>query len=146
MRVDWGTMNDELQRGAERLAKDLRVSAVYGFGSRARGESGPRSDVDLAVLLTSDEPLSLREEVRLRAEVVEELRRDHVDLVILNQAPPLLAYEVVAAGCRLFSRDEEASDDFEARTAMRWLDTEWLRRTQQRYAREAWADRSGSEP
>jgi predicted nucleotidyltransferase len=132
-------MDHELQRAADRLAKDPRVLAVFAFGSRARGESGPRSDVDLAVLLTSDEPLSLREELRLRAEVVEELRRDDIDLVILNLAPPLLAYEVVAAGCRLFSRDEEASDDFEARAAMRCFDTEWLRRVQQQYAREAWS-------
>lgn len=132
-------MNDELQRAADRLAQDPRVLAVYGFGSRARGQPGPRSDVDLAVLLKSNEPLSLRDELRLRAEVVEELRRDDIDLVVLNQAPPLLAYEVVAAGCRLFSGDEEASDHFEARAAMRCFDTEWLRAVQQRYAREAWS-------
>lgn len=132
-------MDNELQRAAGRLAKDPRVQAIYGFGSRARGKPGRRSDVDLGVLLVSDEPLSLREELLLRAEVVEELRRDDIDLVILNQAPPLLAYEVVAADCRLFSRDDKVSDRFEARTAMRCFDTEWLRRTQQRYAREAWA-------
>jgi len=108
--------------------------AVYGFGSRARGKARPRSDVDLAVLL--DRRLSLGDELRLRAEVVETLRRDDVDLVILNQAPPVICYEVVAAGRRLFARDPEAADDFEHRTAMRYFDTEHLRETQRRIARE----------
>lgn len=44
-------MSNELERAAAVLAEDPRVLAVYGFGSRARGEAGPRSDVDVAVLL-----------------------------------------------------------------------------------------------
>jgi hypothetical protein len=38
-------VSDELQRAADRLAGDPRVAAVWGFGSRARGEAGPRSDI-----------------------------------------------------------------------------------------------------
>ncbi len=128
-------MNDELQRAADRLARDPRVEAVWGFGSRARGEAGPRSDVDLAVLL--DRTPSLRDELRLRAEVVEELRRDDVDLAVLNLAPPLLRYEAVAAGRRLFARDEETADRFEERAARECFDTAHLRAVQQRLAREA---------
>jgi predicted nucleotidyltransferase len=128
-------MSDELERAADRLARDPRVFAVYGFGSRARGVPGPESDVDVAVLL--EHPLSLGDELRLRAEVVEELRRDDVDLVVLNQAPPLLRWEVVSAGRRLFARDDEAADRFERRAAMECFDTAYLRATQQRLAREA---------
>jgi predicted nucleotidyltransferase len=128
-------IRDELRRAADRLARDPRVLAVYGFGSRARGEAGPRSDVDVAVLL--ERRLDLREELRLRAEVVDELRRDDVDLVVLNQAPPLLRYEVVAAGRRLFARDEETADLFEERAARECFDTAHLRSVQQRLAREA---------
>lgn len=128
-------MSQELERAADRLARDPRVLAVYGFGSRSRDEAGPRSDVDVAVLL--DQRLSLAQELRLRAEVVQELRRDDVDLVVLNQAPPLLRYEVVSAGRRLFARDEEAADRFEERAARECFDTAHLRATQQRLAREA---------
>lgn len=128
-------MSEELQRAAGRLRQDPRVVAVYGFGSRARGEAGPASDVDVAVLL--DRRLSLADELRLRSRVVEELHRDDVDLVVLNHAPPLLRCEVVAAGRRLFARDDEAADRFEARAAMECFDTEYLRATQQRILREA---------
>ena len=109
--------------------------AVYGFGSRARGEEGLRSDVDVAVLL--ERKVGLKEELLLRSRVVEELQRDDIDLVLLNFAPPLLRYEVVAAGCRLFARDEVQADEFEHRAAMECFDTAYLRAVQQRLAREA---------
>lgn len=125
----------ELDEAAARLAKDPRVVAVWGFGSRARGEATASSDVDLAVLL--DREVSLREELHLRSTVVEELRRDDVDLVVLNGAPPLLRYEVVSAGDRLSARDEEAADRFEENAVREAFDTAYLRDVQQRLAREA---------
>lgn len=128
-------MTDELQRAAAILAQDERVLAVWGFGSRARGEATETCDVDVAVLL--DRPVSLMEELRLRSRVVQELARDDVDLVILNQAPPLLRYEAIAAGCRLFARDEDQALDFEVRAARECWDTAHLREVQQRLAREA---------
>ncbi len=128
-------MNDDLQLAADRLASDSRVMAVYGFGSCARGTAGPRSDVDVAVLL--DRRIGLKEELRLRSQIVEELRRDDIDFVVLNHAPPLLRYEVVAAGQRLFARDSQAADRFEEQAAMECFDTAYLRATQQRILREA---------
>lgn len=128
-------MSTELERAAARLARDPRVQAVYGFGSRAHGPAGPGSDVDLGVLL--DQRVTLSEELRLRAQVVEELRRDDVDLVMLDLAPPLLRYEAVAAGLRLFARDPVVADRFEERAARECFDTAHLRATQQRLAREA---------
>ncbi len=127
--------HDDLDTAAHRLAEDPRVLAVWGFGSRARSEAGPASDVDVAVLL--DAPLPLREELRLRASVVERLHRDDVDFVVLNTAPPLLRYEVVAAGDRRFARDEETADRFEERAVRECFDTAHLREVQQRLAREA---------
>lgn len=128
-------MDSVLERAAERLLEDQRVLAVWGFGSRARGQFGGRGDVDLAVLLTA--PLSLREELRLRAGVVEELRRDDIDLVVLNDAPPLLRYEVVAGGQLLSARDPQAAERLEERALREYLDTAYLRRVQRRLAREA---------
>lgn len=124
-----------LRAAAAVLARDDRVLAVYSFGSRARGQGTARSDFDLAILLST--PISLREELRLRAGVVEELRTDDVDLVLLRNAPPALRYEIVATGRRMFARDEAAADVFERRAAMECFDTAHLRKTQQRLAREA---------
>lgn len=125
----------ELEVAAAPLAEDPRVLAIYGFGSHARGEAGPGSDLDLAVLM--DEDVDLMEELRLRGDLVERMRRDDIDLVILNHASPLLRYEVISAGQRLFSRDDERVDAFEHRAAMHCFDTAYLRATQQRLIREA---------
>jgi len=134
-------MNDFLGRAGAVLARDERVRAVWGFGSQARGEAFETSDVDVAVLLGG--PVSLREELRLRSLVVEALARDDVDFVVLNHAPPLLRYEVIAAGSRLFARDEEEADDFEMRAARECWDTAHLREVQQRLAREAQLEAMG---
>jgi predicted nucleotidyltransferase len=127
-------MATELQRAADRLADDPRVLGVYAFSSRAEGTAGSSSDIDVAVLL--DRALDLAEELRLRATVVEELRRDDVDLVVLNQAPPLLCYEVLAHGKLLFSWDEELLQEFEERTLREYFDTSYLRATQRSLVRQ----------
>ncbi len=127
-------MATEVQRAADRLADDPRVLGVYAFGSRADGRASPSSDIDVAVLL--DQALDLAEELRLRSTVVDELRRDDVDLVVLNQAPPLLCYEVLAHGKLLFSRDEELLQEFEERTLREYFDTSYLRATQRSLARQ----------
>jgi predicted nucleotidyltransferase len=125
----------ELQRAAQRLAEDDRVLAVWAFGSQASGTAGPSSDVDLAVLLDV-RALGLADELRLRARAVEALRRDDIDLVVLNQAPPLLRYEVLAGGTLLFCRNQEAVQDFEERALREFLDTAHLRATQEALARQ----------
>jgi predicted nucleotidyltransferase len=123
------------RQAAQVLAADSRVEAVYCFGSVARGGARPTSDLDLAVLL--QEAPTLGDELRLRARVTAALRRDDVDLVILNDAPPLLRFEAIAGGRRLFARDELAVDLFEHRSIMERLDTNHLRRLLQSLAREA---------
>ena len=42
-----------LREGLERLAADPEVKALVAFGSRARGDGRPDSDLDLAVISTS---------------------------------------------------------------------------------------------
>lgn len=128
-------MNEALLRAATALTADPRVLAVYGFGSLARGAAHPGSDLDLAVLL--DRPLSLGEELSLRAEAVDAVHRDDVDLVILNLAPPLLRYEVIATGSRLYARSPLAVDQFEEAALREYLDTAHLRHIQQDLARQA---------
>ena len=125
---------DPFDKAAATLAQDPRVEAVYGFGSGIRGTAGPHSDIDLAVLLNQE--INLLEELRLRATVVETLRRDDVDLVRLNRSTPLLRYEVLATGRRLFTRDIDAVAHLEIRWLQEYLDTHHLRAVQRQLARE----------
>ena len=81
---------------------------AYLFGSRAEGREQPDSDYDLAVLWP--EPFDPLEGFALAARMEPELTTlcgGKVDLVFLNQASPLLTFEVIRHGKVLYSRDEE---------------------------------------
>lgn len=111
---------------AARLTREDDVLAAYVFGSRARGTAGPRSDVDVAVLLDGEADPADRD-LALRA-----VLGDEVDLVILNKAPVALAYRVVSEGVLVLSRDERVRQAHWARTIDQYLDTAPMRRTLER--------------
>ena len=68
---------------------------VILFGSRARGDAGPRADVDLAV----DAPgLAPREWLRLADMVDEADTLLKIDLVRLDEVPPELRARIEAEG------------------------------------------------
>lgn len=113
------------------LARD-DVRLAYVFGSGARGELRPGSDLDVAVLFAREPALEALD--RLSFDLSEAAGRT-VDLVLLGTAPPLLAHEVVSTGRLLVCRDEEERVAFETRTAARYLDTARLRRVQDDYLR-----------
>ncbi|HEY6877097.1 MAG TPA: nucleotidyltransferase domain-containing protein [Polyangiales bacterium] len=94
------------------------VRAALLFGSRARGRARANSDIDVAVLLDpalapSDARARL---VRLLDALNSELAADLVDLVILNDAPPALAFQVLKYGLVAFERDRVDLHRFRVRT------------------------------
>lgn len=93
------------------------VLFAYVFGSQAAGRAISRSDVDMAVFLEPKLSQPRRQAVRLRLlqELARALGRDDVDLVILNDAPPYLAFRVSASRGVIYSSNELARIRFEAR-------------------------------
>jgi len=76
---------EDLKLFLKEFFKDKPVK-VYLFGSRARGDNSPFSDVDVAV----DSELDLRRELTLLREILEESSLPYkVDLVELRGAPYL---------------------------------------------------------
>lgn len=110
----------------EVLARDERVDCAWLFGSAARGEAGPLSDVDVAVLLSP----SVAPEARLEiaAALWEDLERrcPRVDLVLLEEAPPALRHRVFRDGILLLERDERHRVAFETRAIQEYLDFQYL--------------------
>jgi uncharacterized protein len=93
------------------------VRAALLFGSHARGRARPDSDIDVAVLLTreaaQDEASELR---RLIGALAGELAADRLDVVILNHAPPALAFQVLKYGREVLVRDPAELVAFRVRT------------------------------
>lgn len=109
-----------------------RVASVYLFGSVAEERAHRESDVDLAVLLSRAAHPGAAERfdagLRLAGALQAELGRT-VDLLVLDDAPPLLGRHVVTHGRRLLCRDDAADFAYVCGVQLRAADLEpWLRR------------------
>jgi len=100
------------------------VIVAYLFGSYARGQAGPSSDVDIAILLNGQPTESECFDARLDilGRVMTQLQNNAVDVAILNQTPLALCYRVVRDGRVLFCSDNAARIAFTARTVTTYLD------------------------
>ena len=109
---------DLLDRLRERAATLPEVKLAVLFGSTARGQARKGSDVDLGLLLDPD-----TRSVRLHVEA--ELGRaaaGETDVIYLNEAPPLLRFEISRDGVVILERDEGLWTGFKARAMVDWWD------------------------
>ena len=92
---------EAVRRLVGRLGAEPSVRRVILFGSRARGDAGPRSDVDLAV----DAPdLPPRDWLRLADMTEDADSLLTIDLVRLEEAPAELRARIEAEGQTLHER------------------------------------------
>lgn len=106
---------------AQVLERDARVAYGFLFGSVARGRARADSDVDVALGLVDGaqmDPLAI-------GRLVSDLERASghtVDLVLLHEAPPALAYRVFRDGVVLMTRDRSALVERKVRAVLDYLD------------------------
>jgi len=115
--------------------------AVYLFGSVARAESAPGSDVDVAILFDQDPPRTLQ---GLHLGLADELQRAlgrRVDLIILNHAPADLVHRVLRDGILVCERSRSARIRFEVRLRNEYFDLEPIRKMYRRTAAQGAAPR-----
>jgi predicted nucleotidyltransferase len=74
------------------------------FGSQATGTAKPESDIDLGVWLTKP----TRQHRELQHDLINFLKTDTIDLVILNYASPLLKFQVAKTGKPLYQKEPGA--------------------------------------
>lgn len=70
--------------------------------------------------MSADRALTYR--VKLAGEFGAALHRNDVQLVLLNDAPPLLAQRVLSQGALVFERSRAARVRYQVRTASRYSD------------------------
>lgn len=101
-----------------------RYSFAYIFGSRATGKVHPESDLDIAIYLK--EPLKDYTEKKFELiDLISALTdKNEIDLVILNEASPLVVHSVVSTGKLLFSKNEEKRVQFIVKNLKEYLDLE----------------------
>jgi predicted nucleotidyltransferase len=100
------------------LAPLPEVRAALLFGSRATGRARADSDVDVAVLLDLDQAASDERQRfdRLLNALASEFSAEKLDVVVLNNAPPALAFQVLKHGVVALERDRRDLVRFRVRT------------------------------
>jgi len=129
-------MNREMEQALSRYFAELAdpgVVSAYLFGSFAEGREHRESDVDVGVLLDWSRWPTAKERFDRRVDLISDLMaalgRNEVDVVILNDAPPLLGRKIVTVGRRVFTADPRADLDFVRDVQLRAADLEpWLKR------------------
>jgi predicted nucleotidyltransferase len=121
------------------------VVSVYLFGSRAEGREHRESDLDLGLLLDRSAAPTRRERfdivVRLVSQLQAEAATGELDLVVLNDAPPLFARRIVTEGRRVYCRDSEIDHAFVRDVQLRAADLQPFLERMQAIKLEALAPR-----
>ena len=123
------------------LAARYEITALYALGSRAqevasrvRGQAVPldfpESDVDIGIQPVPGRRLPARDRVRLSVELEDLLAVKRVDLIVLPEADPFLALEVIR-GELLYCADADSQAEDELYILRRAGDLA-------QYARERW--------
>ncbi len=101
------------------LARDPRIAYALLFGSTARGSAHHASDLDIAIGLEPDTARLTPSELGGLTADLESASGRRVDIVLLDEASPPLAYRVFRDGITLLERNRAA---FVARKAQAILD------------------------
>lgn len=105
--IDWENLEPIWENKPE-------ITAAWVFGSAQTGEVRSKGDVDIGLLMAAVP--SFDEQLDLFGRLQQALNMDEVDLVILNEANPILRFEAVS-GRRLYCRDPQAVAGFVSLTA-----------------------------
>lgn len=127
---------ERLRDAAPAACDGLGVDVLYLFGSRARGDARPDSDVDVAVLRSPSATGDALDVSLTVARRLESLARPGVPVeaaLILDDASLPLAGRVLRDRIVLYSHDEPRRVAYEVDTMTRFLDFDVMDR---RFARE----------
>ena len=135
---------EELMPALQAACVKYGVVLAYLYGSQARAEAGPLSDVDVAVLfraeLSSEE--RFKQLLAVMGEFMSIFRRDDVFVADLAEATPLLRHRVYRDGKILYCADDRIRVKFMTEALRDYVDTAPLRRIQWQYLRQRISDGS----
>lgn len=114
-------MEDLMEELKRALENETKLAYALVFGSRARGSALPKSDLDVAVGLAAGVRLDAHEVGDL-VSTLEQATGRTIDLVLLDEAPPALAYRVFRDGRVLLERDHSALVERKTRAILDYLD------------------------
>jgi len=114
--------DEVIQAVVEYLAGQDDVVAAYLFGSHAADRARPSSDVDIAVVLRrADKQMRFERRLQLMTALSDTCGCD-ADVIVLDDASPILQHQVLKHGQRIYERDRQARVEFEVRAGKVYAD------------------------
>ncbi len=98
---------DELQRE--------EVHAIYLFGSHAKGNAGPTSDIDICVITEKEIPRSAKEKIMSNSS-------RHIDISLFWDLPQTIRFRVFREGKPLYAKEELLLQRLKVATLKSYLD------------------------
>ncbi len=119
----------------DEVLKEIRLVVAYLFGSQARGQARPVSNVDIAVYLNEGLKKGERFDLKLRliGDLSVILQTDGVDLLLLRDLPLFFQYRIVREGKLIFCKDELQRIRFEFRVMSLFFDRQYYYGRHTRY-------------
>ena len=93
-------IEEQIKLIADELKRD-EVDAIYLFGSYARGNAKPISDIDICIITKRDVPKPVKEDILSNSS-------KKVDISIFWDLPPMIRFRVLKEGKLLYKKDEIA--------------------------------------
>ena len=95
------------------------ITFAYIFGSYAQGKIRVDSDIDIAIYL--EKKIDIETYLEIKMYLSETCKRE-IDLIILNDATPLLKYEIYKKSILLFTRDRTIETSYKVKTLFEYND------------------------
>lgn len=110
---------DTINKCKDILIKYEDIIFAYIFGSYAKDNIRKDSDIDIAIYLKDS--IDTYEYLDMKMKLSEALKRE-VDLIILNDATPLLKYEIYKSNILLFTNDKVMESKYKVKTLFEYND------------------------
>lgn len=106
--------------------KHPEIEVAYIFGSVAQEKITPLSDIDIAILIDTDQidenAYSYGYKAEILSDLIKLLKTNSIDLVILNEVNTLLRHRVLYYGKILHSKNENKRIAFQTTTISKYND------------------------
>lgn len=120
---------EKLPEAIQTVKMRPEVMALYSLGSAAKKELKPLSDLDFAILLSSQ--LNRKQRFKKHLELIgifnNIFRTDEIDLTILNDAPFRFCFVVLKTGKLLYCKNKAELIDFRDQVMKNYLDFKYFR-------------------
>ena len=115
---------NDIQRVARYFKDRQEVSALYIFGSFAKSNEIPESDIDVAVLINDKKKgrYTFESLKRTYYAASPKLSIRPLDIVLLNTASPFLKHRIIRTGKVIFDRNKRLRKRFIANAIIEYMD------------------------